>query len=85
MRRDHTFKVCANHFVTSDIDLKPMVGSSKAWTYYTPDFSGINEVGEETGEVFTELFALRFKDTDCANAWRDAVERCKAGMRLPAC
>jgi len=30
-------------------------------TYYTADSSGINHVGEYTGEVFTELFAFRFK------------------------
>ncbi len=48
MRRDHTFKVCANHVVTAELDDKPMAGSDKALTYYTPDHSGINAVGEYT-------------------------------------
>ncbi len=51
MRRDQTLRVCANHYVTPDLDLKSMGGSSKAWTYYVPDFSGLNEAGEDTGEV----------------------------------
>ena len=50
MRRDHTFKVCANHIVTPDLKVEPMMGSNKALTYYTADHSGINNVGEYTGE-----------------------------------
>ena len=41
MRREHTFKVCANHVVTEDLKIEPMLGSDKALTYYTPDHSGI--------------------------------------------
>ena len=77
MRRDHTFKVCANHVVTADLEDKPMAGSDKALTYYTADHSGINAVGEYTGEVFTELFAFRFKTAGEYQEWRDALDRCK--------
>ncbi|KAJ8956079.1 hypothetical protein NQ318_016531 [Aromia moschata] len=33
MRRDKTLKVCANHFITPWMELKPSVGSEKAFVY----------------------------------------------------
>lgn len=35
MRRDKTFKVCANHFITPWMALKPSFGSDKAFVYTT--------------------------------------------------
>lgn len=33
MRRDKTLKVCANHFITPWMELKPNAGSEKAFVY----------------------------------------------------
>jgi tetratricopeptide (TPR) repeat protein len=77
MRRDHTFKVCANHVVMPDLKVEAMPGSDKSLTYYTADHSGINHVGEYTGEVFTELFAFRFKSASECEEWKDSIEKCK--------
>lgn len=33
MRRDKTLKVCANHFITPWMELKPNTGSEKAFVY----------------------------------------------------
>lgn len=33
MRRDKTFKVCANHFITPWMELKPSAGTDKAFVY----------------------------------------------------
>lgn len=33
MRRDRTLKVCANHFITPWMELKPNAGSEKAFVY----------------------------------------------------
>lgn len=33
MRRDKTFKVCANHFITPWMILKPYTGNEKAFLY----------------------------------------------------
>ena len=79
MRRDHTFKVCANHVLTADLKIEAMAGSDKALTYYTVDSSGINAVGEYTGEVATELFAFRFKTAAEYLEWKDALQRCQQG------
>ena len=77
MRREHTLKVCANHVVSDQLKIEPMPGSEKAITYYTADHSGINNVGEDTGEVVTELFAFRFKTPTECQEWTDALEKCK--------
>jgi Ran-binding protein 1 len=77
MRREHTLKVCANHVVSDQLKIEPMAGSEKAITYYTSDHSGINNVGEDTGEVVTELFAFRFKTPTECQEWTDALEKCK--------
>lgn len=40
MRRDKTLKVCANHFITSFMELKPSHGCEKAFIYTVPaDFA----------------------------------------------
>ncbi len=57
MRREHTLKVCANHVVDSCLSLAKMAGSDKAWSFVVSDWSGINEVGEHTGEV-REMFVV---------------------------
>ena len=77
MRREHTLKVCANHVVSDDLKIEPMVGSDKAITYYTSDHSGLNSMGEETGEVVTELFAFRFKTPTECQEWTGALDKCK--------
>ena len=35
MRREKTMKVCANHFIKPWMDMKPNVGSKKAWVWKT--------------------------------------------------
>lgn len=77
MRREHTLKVCANHVVSDQLKIEAMPGSEKAITYYTADHSGINNVGEDTGEVVTELFAFRFKTPTECQEWTDALDKCK--------
>ena len=54
MRRDHVFKLCANHVITSEMQLKPFPNSARAWLWTTlADFS------EET--TTAETLAARFK------------------------
>lgn len=39
MRRDQTRKVCANHPIGPDLQLRPMAASDRAWTYATVDLA----------------------------------------------
>ena len=53
MRRDKTLKVCANHFVTPYIELKPSVGLDKAFVYVVA-----GDFADE--EIKPECFAIKF-------------------------
>lgn len=57
MRRDKTLKVCANHFITPLMELKPSSGSEKAFVYTVPaDFA--DEV------LKPECFAIKFANVE---------------------
>ncbi|KAI6651022.1 Ran-specific GTPase-activating protein isoform X1 [Oopsacas minuta] len=63
MRRDKTLKLCANHFITKDMALKPIVGNDRTWLWYTAgDFSD--------GEPNPETLCLRFESTENAKQFQ---------------
>ena len=39
MRREQTLKICANHKLGPELQLRPMAASERAWTYATADWS----------------------------------------------
>ena len=57
MRRDKTLKICANHYVTEDMVLKPNVGSDRSWVWHVAA-----DVSE--GEPTQELLAIRFANAE---------------------
>lgn len=68
MRREHVFKLCANHVITSEMQLKPFPNSSRAWLWTTlADFS------EET--TTAETLAARFKSNDVANQFKEVFDK----------
>lgn len=67
MRRDKTFKVCANHIVAPEYKLTPNVGSDKSWVY-----SVTADVSEGPAEAQT--LAIRFKDKDVAEEFKAKFE-----------
>ncbi|GAA94745.1 uncharacterized protein L969DRAFT_17494 [Mixia osmundae IAM 14324] len=69
MRRDKTLKVCANHYVTSDMTLTPNVGSDRSWVWTA------TEADEETGEAKHELLAVRFGTSENANLFKTAFQK----------
>ncbi|XP_054271952.1 ran-specific GTPase-activating protein-like [Macrosteles quadrilineatus] len=70
MRRDKTLKICANHFVTPYMELKPNCGSDKAWVWSTlADF--VDEVAQ------SEMLAIRFANAENAKKWKDMFEEAK--------
>ncbi|XP_065282163.1 ran-specific GTPase-activating protein-like [Dermacentor albipictus] len=70
MRRDKTFKVCANHYVHPGMELKPSHGSDKAWVWST-----VADFADE--EPKPELLALRFGSVENAQKFKEKFEEAK--------
>ncbi|RUP52243.1 RanBP1 domain-containing protein, partial [Jimgerdemannia flammicorona] len=67
MRRDKTYKVCANHLVTPDMILSPNVGSDRSWVWsVTADVSD--------GQPEQQTLAIRFANTDNAQQFKEKFE-----------
>jgi Ran-binding protein 1 len=64
MRRDKTLKICANHYILPDSQLKPNVGSDRSWVYNVA-----SDVSE--GESEAQTLAIRFANSENANAFKD--------------
>ncbi len=58
MRRELVLKICANHYITIDMALKPNAGSDKSWVWYAMDYA--DEMPK------TEQLAIRFKTAEDA-------------------
>ncbi|OCT95233.1 ranBP2-like and GRIP domain-containing protein 3 isoform X2 [Xenopus laevis] len=69
MRRDQVLKLCANHRITTDINLQPMKGAERAWVWTAHDFS--------EGEGKVECFAVRFKLQEAADLFKEVFEEAK--------
>ncbi|KAF4109509.1 hypothetical protein G5714_010582 [Onychostoma macrolepis] len=72
MRRDQVLKLCANHWIASDMKLEPMKGAEKAWIWSAFDFA------EGQGKV--EQLAVRFKLQETANAFKEIFEEAKTAQ-----
>ncbi|EDO18074.1 hypothetical protein Kpol_1045p61 [Vanderwaltozyma polyspora DSM 70294] len=70
MRRDKTLKVCANHIISPDYELKPNVGSDRSWVY-----ACTADVAEGGPEAFT--FAIRFGNKENADKFKEEFEKAK--------
>ena len=70
MRRDKTLKICANHYITDDMTLKPNVGSDRSWVWNVAA-----DVSE--GEPTKETLAIRFANSENANAFKEKFEECQ--------
>ncbi|CAB3990987.1 RANBP2-like and GRIP domain-containing 2 isoform X2, partial [Paramuricea clavata] len=74
MRRDQIFKVCANHFLTADMELKANAGSDRSWVWHTnADISD--------GEPKAEQLAVRFKNAEIAQEFKDKFDMCKEELK----
>lgn len=70
MRRDQVHKICANHFITPEITLTPMMKNDKAYIWVAHDFA--DEV------VVVETFCVRFKTAEQANSFYKSFNDAKA-------
>ena len=65
MRRDQTLKVCANHYITSEMILKENIGSDRSWVYTaTADVSD--------GAPTHETLAIRFGNSESSHIQGEA-------------
>ncbi|XP_017875695.1 E3 SUMO-protein ligase RanBP2 isoform X2 [Ceratina calcarata] len=67
MRREQILKLCLNHFVFPDLELKQK--DEKTWMWNAADYSD--------GEIEHTLFACRFKTADIANSFKDIIDESK--------
>ncbi|KAF6738673.1 E3 SUMO-protein ligase RanBP2 [Oryzias melastigma] len=69
MRREQVLKVCANHWITTTMNLKPLAGSDKAWMWMANDFSD--------GDAKLEQLAVKFKTPELAEEFKAKFEECQ--------
>ncbi|MFT7817969.1 E3 SUMO-protein ligase RanBP2-like isoform X1 [Arapaima gigas] len=69
MRREQVLKVCANHWITTTMNLKPLSGSDKAWMWLANDFSD--------GDAKLEQLAAKFKTSELAEEFKQKFEECQ--------
>eukprot|EP00063_Salmo_salar_P045597 XP_014020432.1 PREDICTED: E3 SUMO-protein ligase RanBP2-like isoform X2 [Salmo salar] len=69
MRREQVLKVCANHWITTTMNLKPLAGSDKAWMWLANDFSD--------GDARLEQLAAKFKTPELAEGFKLKFEECQ--------
>ncbi|KAF7670356.1 hypothetical protein LDENG_00252310 [Lucifuga dentata] len=69
MRREQVLKVCANHWITTTMNLKPLAGSDKAWMWLANDFSD--------GDDNLEQLAAKFKTPELAEEFKQKFEECQ--------
>ncbi|XP_063160980.1 ranBP2-like and GRIP domain-containing protein 4 isoform X2 [Candoia aspera] len=69
MRREQVLKVCANHWITTTMNLKHLSGSDKAWMWLANDFSD--------GDARLEQLAAKFKTSEQAEEFRLKFEECQ--------
>lgn len=69
MRREQVFKVCANHWITTTMNLKPLAGSDRAWMWMANDFSD--------GDAKLEQMAAKFKSPELAAEFKEKFEECQ--------
>ncbi|XP_031805041.1 ran-specific GTPase-activating protein-like [Sarcophilus harrisii] len=70
MRRDKTLKICANHYITPFMELKPSAGSDRAWVWNT-----LGDFADES--LKPEVLAIRFLNAENAQKFKAAFEDCR--------
>ncbi|XP_022125731.2 E3 SUMO-protein ligase RanBP2 [Pieris rapae] len=70
MRREQVHKICANHIIVPEMEIKPMKNEAKAYFWVANDFA------EES--LILEKFCIRFKTADTAKEFFDAFEKARS-------
>lgn len=70
MRRDKTLKICANHYVQPEYELKPNIGSDRSWVY-------VVNADVSEGEPEVQTLAIRFGNKENADKFKEHFETAK--------
>jgi len=73
LRREQIHKLACNHWLTTEMVLKPLSTSLTTWTWSAMDFS--------QGELVLEQFALRFKTEELASLFQSKILECQEALR----
>jgi hypothetical protein len=71
MRREHVLKLCANHQITSQMEIKPHQGTANTYIWSAMDFAD--------GEAKHETLCIRFKSSDIAKKFVKQFNEAKQG------
>jgi len=69
MRRNQTFRVCANHFVLPHMELKPHAGNDRALIWSALDFAD--------GAESHDTLSVRFRTAEIAASFKKAFENAR--------
>ena len=76
MRRDQIHKLCANHFITCEMELKENAGSDRSWVWsVNADFAD--------GIAKAELLAVRFRHAEDAVMFQEKFKECQGKLKEP--
>ncbi|CUM66030.1 uncharacterized protein PRCAT00003684001 [Priceomyces carsonii] len=70
MRRDKTLKICANHLIAPEYELKLNIGSDRSWVY-----SVTGDVSE--GEPEAQTLAIRFGNKENADKFKEHFDKAR--------
>ncbi|KFP29660.1 E3 SUMO-protein ligase RanBP2, partial [Colius striatus] len=73
MRRDQVLKICANHYINTDMKLNPNAGSDKSFVWHALDYA--DELPKP------EQLAIRFKTPEEAMLFKSKFEECQNILR----
>ncbi|CAH1962372.1 unnamed protein product [Acanthoscelides obtectus] len=76
MRREQVHKICANHFITKDMQLQPMPNNDRVYIWAAHDYA------DET--MVLEKFCVRFKLPEEAKKFYNAFEAAKKLLDKPS-
>lgn len=69
MRREQVHKICANHLITPEMEMKPMNNETKAYMWVANDFAD--------EKLILEKFCIRFKTVELAKQFFEAFEKAR--------
>ncbi|KAK3769928.1 hypothetical protein RRG08_048139 [Elysia crispata] len=73
-RREQVLKVACNHLISLDMKLNPLATSETAWCWTATDFT--------EAEPSVEQFAIKFKNKELAQEFKDIFEKCQETLRI---